>query len=233
MRYKTTPRIMTILLSLSLLVMLVRPINAQQQAGPTAPTKAADKNQSTALDNTSHMTDINNIKPPEQIGFNPALLWYAISGLILLALLAGLLLYLKKRRKKAIPEVFAAVSPDEAAFNAINALQDLMHTNGKQFYFQLSMILREYIGQRFSVGAQEMTTEELLPKIAEIELPRDLDLGVRNFVRASDPVKFAGRPPEIEIMQRHLEFVTDFVRKTTPASTDETEITATDKETNP
>ena len=95
------------------------------------------------------------------------------------------------------------------------------------------MILREYIRNRFGMDAPEMTTEELLFKMAEIKLERDLDQGVREFVYASDPVKFAGQTAEKESMQLHFEFVKDFVGKTTPASGDEFEIIAADSETNP
>ena len=233
MKYKTTPRVIIILLSFSFLVMLNWPIAAQQQAGPKAQPKPSEHNKSIALDNTAQMTDIHDIKKLEKIGFNPVLLWYAAMGAVILALLIAVFLFWKKRQKKKIPEVVASISPEEAALNSLAELQDLMLSNGKQFYFRLSMILREYIRHRFGMDAPEMTTEELLPKIAEIKLVSDLSRGVRDFVHASDPVKFAGRTAEIETMQLHFEFVRDFVKKTTPASADEIGITAADSEANP
>jgi len=213
---------MTILLSFSFLVMLSWPLYAQQQAGPKARTKPSEQNESTPLDNTAQMADIQDIKRIEKIGFNPALLGYAAMGAVTLALLTAVFLLWKKQQKKKIPEVVASISPEEAAVNSLAEFQDLMHSNGKQFYFRLSMVLREYIRQRYGMDAPEMTTEELLPRIAEIKLERDLDRGVRDFVHASDPVKFAGRPPEIETMQLHFEFVRDFVKKTTPLLTGNT-----------
>ena len=216
-----------------IILLLPSPLWAQTQTGSETRPKAVEQNKSIDLDNTSQMTDINDIKALEKIGFNPALLGYAAMGAVILALLTVIFLFWKNHGKKKIPEVIAVVSPEEKALNALAELPDLMRSNGKQFYFRLSMILREYIRNRFGMDAPEMTTEELLFKMAEIKLERDLDQGVREFVYASDPVKFAGQTAEKESMQLHFEFVKDFVGKTTPASGDEFEIIAADSETNP
>ena len=101
--------------------------------------------------------------------------------------------------------------------------------------------LDEYLGgcssleafQRFGMDAPEMTTEELLPRITEIKLENDLDRRLRDFVHASDPIKFAARTAEMETMQQHFEFVREFVKKTTPAPADEIETAAVGSETNP
>ena len=206
----------TFFICLGLMVLLHSPLWAQQQAGPQAQPKPAEQSKGTTLDNALQMTDINDIKPSEKIGVNPALLWYAAMGVVILAVLTAVFLFWKKRQKEKIPEVVAALSPEEAALNSLVELQELMHSNGKQFYFRLSMIFREYIRQRFGMDAPEMTTEELLPRIAEIKLASDLDRGVRDFIHASDPVKFAERTAEMETMQLHFEFVRSFVRQTTP-----------------
>jgi len=163
------------------------------------------------------LTDINDIKPLEKFGINPALFWYAALGIIILMLIAAVLMYRKKRQKN-IPEVAASISPDEDALNQLDHLQPLMNLDVKVFYFKLSMILREYIWRRFGIEAPEMTTEELLPKIAELKLEQGLAQGVREFAYASDPVKFAEQPAAVETMKRHLEFVRSFVEQTTPVN---------------
>lgn len=206
----------TFFICLGLIVLLHSSLWAQQQAGTKAQPKPAEHNQSKTLDNKIQMTDIHDIKPLEKIGLNPMLLWYAAMGAVILALLTAVFFFWKKRQKKKITEVVATLSPEEAALKSLAGLQDLMLADSKQFYFRLSMILREYIRHRFGMDAPEMTTEELLPKIAEIKLKSDLDRGVRDFVHASDPIKFAERTAEIETMQLHFEFVRSFVRQTTP-----------------
>lgn len=187
------------------------------QAVPNPPTDAPANTESNTLDNAVQMDDIHGIKTLEKYGTNPALFWYGILGVIIVVLAAAVLMYWKKR-KKTILEVEASISPEEAALNMLDDLHALMDSDGKKFYFRLSIILREYIRHRFGVGAPEMTTEELLPRIAELELDNRLLQGAREFVRAGDPVKFAEQPAETETMKRHLEFVQSFVKQTTPVS---------------
>ena len=187
------------------------------QAVPNAPTDTPGNTKSNPLINTVQMDDIHDIKSLEKYGINPALFWYVVLGFIIVVLAATVLMYWKKQ-KKTILEVEASICPEEAALNMLDDLHALMDSDGKAFYFRLSMILREYIRHRFDVGAPEMTTEELLPRIAELELGSRLLQGAREFVRAGDPVKFAEQPAETETMQRHLEFVRSFVKQTTPVS---------------
>ena len=163
------------------------------------------------------MDDIHDIKSLEKYGINPAMFWYGVLGFIIVVLAAVILMYWKKQ-KKTILEVEASISFEEAALNMLDDLHALMDSDVKELYFRLSMILREYIWHRFGVGAPEMTTEELLPRIAELKLDSRLLQGAREFVRAGDPVKFAEQPAETETMQRHLEFVRSFVKQTTPVS---------------
>ena len=189
------------------------------QAVPNTPTDPPANTKSNPLNNIVQMNDIHDIKSLEKYGINPALFWYGVLGFIIVVLAATVLMYWKKR-KKTILEVEASISPEEAALNMLDDLHALMDSDGKAFYFRLSMILREYIWHRFGVGAPEMTTEELLPRIAELELGSRLLHGAREFVRAGDPVKFAEQPAETETMQRHLEFVRAFVKQKTPVLAD-------------
>ena len=190
---------------------------AALQTVPNTPTKPPDKTKSHSSNNTVQMADIHDIKSLEINGINPALFWYGVLGFIIVVLAAAILMYWKKQ-KKTILEVEASISPEEAALNMLDDLHALKDSDGKAFYFRLSMILREYIRHRFGVGAPEMTTEELLPRIAELELDSRLLQGVREFARIGDPVKFAEQPAETETMQRHIEYVRSFVNQTTPVS---------------
>ena len=198
------------------LLVLSQP-GAALQTVPNTPTDPSAKTKSNPLNNTVQMNDIHDIKPLEKNGINPALFWYGVLGFIIVVLAAAILMYWKKQ-KKTILEVEASISPEEAALNMLDDLHALKDSDGKAFYFRLSMILREYIWHRFGVGAPEMTTEELLPRIAKLELDSRLLQGVREFARIGDPVKFAEQPAEAETMQRHIEFVRSFVKQTTPVS---------------
>jgi len=198
------------------LLLLSNP-GAGGQTSSNTQTHSSPKSQTDTLHKSIEMTDIHDIKSLEKFGINPAIFWYAALGAIVLMLTAAIISYLKKRQKK-VPEVMASISPEDTALGLLDDLQLLMDIDGKKFYFNLSIILREYIWRRFSVGAPEMTTEELLPRIAELDIDSGLAQGVKEFARSSDPVKFADQPAEVDKMKRHIEFVRSFVHQTTPVS---------------
>ena len=167
---------------------------------------------------TTHLPDIHDIKPLERIGIDPGLLHYILygaAGLMLVGLMVAMFWALKKRkRKKEVPAVH--IPPHEAALTAVDALSKRIDGDGRAFYFDLSTILRGYVHERFRIGSLEMTTEELLPRIGDIYLDRDLKAGLRSFLISSDPVKFAGYPVSKKKMEGDLLFVKNFVKQTTP-----------------
>lgn len=196
-------------------------VRAAQQV-PNTETREPKKNtQTQALNKSDQMLDINDIKPLENIGVNPAAYRYAALAVAGVLLLFGAFLFWR-RRKRRIPELEAVISPEQTALALLEQVKALMQTEPKGFYFELSMILREYIRQRFGVGAPEMTTEELLPRIVELRIEADLQEGVRDFALAGDSVKFAKRAARMGDMERHHQFVTTFVERTTPEFSDAT-----------
>jgi hypothetical protein len=75
-----------------------------------------------------------------------------------------------------------------------------------------------------------MTTEELLPRVMKMDLDTSLKQGVRAFIDASDPVKFAGMPPVRETMHTHLQFVEHFVQATTIEEVESSKVKGESKE---
>ncbi len=166
----------------------------------------------------THLTDIHDIKPLERIGVDPKLLHYILygaAGIILVGLMIVMFLVLKKRKRKT-EEPVVRIPAHEAALTAVNALSKRLDGDGRAFYFDLSTILRGYVHERFRIGSLEMTTEELLPRIGDIHLDRNLKAGLRSFLISSDPVKFAGHPVTKKKMEGDLLFVKNFVKQTTP-----------------
>jgi hypothetical protein len=169
-------------------------------------------------DKKSEMTDIFDIKGPEAFGVNPAYFRYAIYALIillLLALIAAAIHYWKKRQKK-IEEIVAHVDPDVAAYKLLDELAGLELPDGKEFYFRLSAILRNYFRGRYKIDAPEMTTEQLLPRIMKINLGHDIYQQLKTFFYSSDPIKFADIAADPDKMKNDLFFVRNFVKETTP-----------------
>jgi hypothetical protein len=90
----------------------------------------------------------------------------------------------------------------------------------KEFYLELSHILREYFGNRYAVNALEMTTTEALDFLTEERLmgiPRDV---VAGFLDESDLVKFARYAPTEEETAEVFRVAEEIVACTTPAEPD-------------
>ena len=168
------------------------------------------------------MNDIYDIKPALEMGRDWGWLVWALVALF--AALAGLLavwLYHRRRKNKTEPAPEPTVSPEAAALAALDRLTCDGNTDGKQFYFTLSAILRRYVEQRYTIPAEEMTVEELLPQVDRLSLDQDLCDRFKSLCRHCEPIKFADAPAEIRQMPQDLEFAREFVQRTTPKKTDE------------
>ncbi len=161
------------------------------------------------------MQDIIDLKPLETFTYRPwsRYLAYALGALCLL-IAGALLFYLYKKYRKKEVAAEETVPPGIAAMRLLERLETRMDVDGRVFYFELSAVLRGYIGGRFGVDAMEMTSEEFLHSLRSIELPEVLHSGVRKFVNTSDPVKFAGTDANREEMTENLVFVRRFIEET-------------------
>jgi hypothetical protein len=171
------------------------------------------------------MTDIHDIKPLTSVFFPesfPKSLWYLIAGLILAGLLVAA--YRIRRRKKRPRDISPAevlLPPEAVAQEALAALTSIPEIPSKAFYFRLSAILRAYLSNRFNVDSLEMTTEELLPVVDRLGFDRALKSGIKEFLLFSDPVKFADLSASMSRRNGDLEFVSGFVKQTTPDLTED------------
>jgi hypothetical protein len=167
--------------------------------------------------NITQMADIHDIKPVLEIGHD--WLWAAYLAVGVGALVGLLLLarWLWNRRKEPPTRISAPppIPPDKEAYAALDALAADKTLAPKQFYFQLSAVLRRYIERRFHFPAAEMTTEELLPQVNRISLDPSLALELKGFCRQTDPIKFAGAAARQDRLARYLAFTRNFVRETT------------------
>ncbi|MBI9084287.1 MAG: hypothetical protein JEZ11_11865 [Desulfobacterales bacterium] len=166
------------------------------------------------------MTDILDIKPPEVFGLDPILVRYGLYAAGVAALLAGAALawwLWRRRRARQVETVEAELAPEDLALSRIDALAR-EELGDKHFYFRLSAILRAYLLGQFGLGAPEMTTEELLPRITRLNLATELGQGLRRFLIYGDGIKFAGQSAEPQQQTADLDFARWFVRQTTPVT---------------
>jgi hypothetical protein len=120
-----------------------------------------------------------------------------LAGAIVAAAL-GALIAIAIRRRLRNRAAFRPAPPPRPAHEVALERLDRLATEGlgtggdmKLFYFQLSEILRDYLGARFEFLALEMTTEELMEELGR-RAPRGLVMGeVAGWLAGCDLVKFA------------------------------------------
>ena len=166
-----------------------------------------------------------DIKPMIQVRAN-RFGWLKWAGLgLLLILLAGGAYYWFAIRKKPLTEEEqeALLPPFERALSELKRLEQskyLIQDEFKQYYTELTGIVRSYLEEEVHISALESTTSELLDKL---ELMRDAgklvleDETIRQFQRileTADLVKFAKSKPEIQRAEMDRSQVEQIVRKT-------------------
>lgn len=124
-----------------------------------------------------------------------------------------LLWWLSRRIHKAIQ--LRRMSPRERALNQLVELlkQDLVGKGKiKEFYLELTMIVRRYIEGAHSIRAPEQTTEEFL--VATTNNPSfnpEVVKKLKVFLQTSDLVKFAVYCPAKEIIDQTLSTACDYI----------------------
>ncbi len=136
---------------------------------------------------------------------------------LLLTLAIMIWLSIKYRREKLIgPPINIQPRPDEIAIVKLKALRDKAQNNLdlKEFYVQISYILREYVEHSFYLKTLEMTTEDIksldniLP-FSDEEMKAWLAL-----LERSDLIKYAKMIPENNIYTQDLTTAEDFIQST-------------------
>lgn len=200
-----------------------------QQKDPGSETFAPEQTKSQKIENSLQMTDIHDIKPIEKPVIDPILLYYIFFFILALALIVAGFYSWKKFRNRKKEIILEPLSSDEAALRSLDGLSNMQDLDGKEFYFRLSAILRNYIRGRYGVNAPEMTTEEFLPRIEELGIHKGLQKHLKDLFYSIDPVKFAGMPAVESKMQKDLMFVRDFVKETAPTNIHDQMVTTKDE----
>ncbi|MDW7679502.1 MAG: BatD family protein [bacterium] len=142
--------------------------------------------------------DIRDIKPPLVMERD----WwrtirFALAGLVAVGIIILTLIYLKRRRegKALIPRREKPKRPPhQVALEALeNLVQEKLLEQGeiKQYYIQISDIIRRYIEDRYFINAPEMTTGQLIEALQHAELEEQTINMVERFLMQCDLVKFA------------------------------------------
>ncbi|MBC6996392.1 hypothetical protein QWY85_03290 [Neolewinella lacunae] len=151
-------------------------------------------------------------EPLNVFDFWPLFLFLAVAGV-------GYLVYRQRqRRQRATPPPPPPPPADVIALTQLKALEarELWQAGQtKEYYSELTRILREYLESRFGVAAMEMTTRQITAELGrreELDGVQGHELG--ELLQLSDLVKFAQATPAAELHPRSLERVRNFVQTT-------------------
>lgn len=148
------------------------------------------------LANTTVAEGIRDIKPPIYFKANYFFL-FLTGGLIIVA---ALILTIKFFSKKEGAEAASAkMAPYEIAYQALERLKAKNLTAAgkiKEYYFELSYIVRTYIENSFGIRSPEMTTEEFLLSLRNSDTLTGVHKNLlKEFLSLCDIVKFAKYSP--------------------------------------
>ena len=169
-----------------------------------------------AVDTTK---DIKDIKPPLSLSIALAeILPYAI-GTIIIALIFAACYYIIKRRSRGEPIIPEAPKrpAHEVALDALRSLEsEHVWQRGlvKQYYSQLTDILRTYIEGRYGVMAMEMTTDEIMESHQVKGLTREVKDPLNELLVRADFVKFAKFQPTPQENEKGIAMAQMFVEQT-------------------
>ncbi|OGR59842.1 MAG: hypothetical protein A3J80_03675 [Desulfobacula sp. RIFOXYB2_FULL_45_6] len=164
------------------------------------------------------MQDIHDIRPPVAAGLDPVTTKMILIILACL-LLAGLLFFLigkwlkKRKGPKDIEAAAMPLSPFEEAAKALDSLLQRPMDDPRLFYYDLTFVLRHYMGRSFHTNAVEMTSEEFVRELVRLDLEKDIKKEISCFQAMSDPFKYAGVPAEKSMVIKDLDGVREVILK--------------------
>lgn len=174
-----------------------------------------------AVDTTAAIRDIKGIaKVP--LTFKEVLPYLLIS-IAVVAVIALLIWFIVKHERKNKPQkkvVKKAKPKEKPHITALKELEKLkikkLWQNGqvKQYYSELTDILRTYIDGRYDINAMEMISSDILKELDTANLPQHLRKELEQTLTIADLVKFAKMEPLPDDHDRCFKQAVDFVQET-------------------
>jgi hypothetical protein len=175
-----------------------------------------------------------DIKPLINVEKSNASFWKVLFFVLLGLLFAGGLLYWFVFRKKQLTEEEkeALLPPYDRALLELKKLENskyLIQDEYKQYYTELTDIVRSYLEEDVHVTAMESTTDQLIDKLemlkdaGELKLDDDTLKHFKRILQTADLVKFAKSKPATSIAEAHRKSIEQIVIKTHDALPEPTE----------
>ena len=146
---------------------------------------------------------LSDIKPIQKLPFSwkdfLGLLWIPLIILLLLAIVGAIIYFIIRRNKKGYFFTPPPVLPPHV--RAMNSLEKIkaekiwQQERYKEFYTQLTDVLRRYMSERYGINSLEMTTGEILSIIRNKSEEDSVYENLKQVLIVADLVKFAKYKP--------------------------------------
>jgi hypothetical protein len=176
--------------------------------------------------------DIKDIKPPAEIKSNLLKYWWIglLILIVIVILIAVIVIYQRQAKVKVEDrEKDMPVLPPDII--ALEKLRDMENAglpdadNIKEYYAKVSDILREYIKHKYGIPATELTTNELIDKMKELDI--DAATWIQNiyeFLYDCDLVKFAKYQPSEDVTRLLINRAKEIIEATPDDSISQEEV---------
>lgn len=144
---------------------------------------------------------------------------WVFGGLLLVALIVLLILYLRKRKKNQ--PLFAKVKPTEPAHViALRKLDEIKHQKlwetgkVKEFHSELTDTIRFYLDERFELSTIESTTDEILAAVKSVDQQSEWHVKLKEILERADLAKFAKFTPLQDENEMSLKYAYKIIETT-------------------
>lgn len=166
------------------------------------------------------LNDLRPIVSPVDIQASAVASWMGWGIALLAACLALVVLVWRLKRKSSTSE--PQLTPQQLARRELDDLisSKLSEADVKEYFVQLTGVVRRYIERSTGVKAPEQTTEEFLRQVNQQKLFSDEeDRRLGAFLESADLVKFAGYQPDEESVRQSTYKAKRFIELKTAAGT--------------
>jgi len=180
---------------------------------------------------TGNQDTLKDLKPQAEIEADYKPFLFFLAALASAAYLVyRLVQYFKRRKRAPIPKPERVRSAEEIAREAIERLlaRKLVEQGHlKQFYLELSEIIKRFLGSKLGVHSLERTTEEFTRDLRAVSVPSAEYRMIREFLEGCDLVKFAKYWPGAEEVEQTIARARAMIDGTTEASVKPLEVEVT------
>ena len=176
-----------------------------------------------------------DIKPIIEVEKSPSQWWkYVLYTLLIVGIVAGLIYWFLWRKKPlSEEEEIALLPPYDRAKLALKKLEEsdyLKQDALKEYYSELTQIVRKYLDEKVYDHSMESTTDQLISRLRllkdgnQIDLSKDTIKNIESILKRADLVKFAKSKPDVglaELDRNTIDIEIDHVKEVLPEPSEE------------